>query len=221
LIKDKVFLDNTKVNKYNGTIKTKAVPQVFREDIKDMEKNIYLKTLKLLASKGLRFTTEDLAKELATSKRTIYSYFSTKDEIIEKTIDFLFGELISSDNEILENSELTLEEKIKLYFQNIPYAYDLGAIIRHMDDLQKYYPDLWEKVNHYLNTGWDSVIQLVEQGITNGEVQQIDTTILRLMLNQTLKKLLDYEFIAKNQLSIDSGLNAISDIILYGLIKRD
>ena len=40
------------------------------------------------------------------------------------------------------------------------------------------------------------------------------------MLNETLKKLLDYEFIAKTQVSFDSGLKAISNIVLYGLIKR-
>ena len=101
---------------------------------KYMEKNIYLKTLKLFAGKGSRFTTEDLARELGTSKRTIYSYFSTKDEIIEKTIEFVFSEIIRSDAEILENNELTLQEKIKLYFNNIPDAYNLGSIIRRSEE---------------------------------------------------------------------------------------
>lgn len=185
-----------------------------------MEINIYQKTLKLFGNKGLRFTTEDLAKELGTSKRTIYAYFSTKDEIIEKTIDFVFSEILTSDNEILENNELTLQEKIKKYFQNIPDAYNLGSIIRHMDDLQRYHPTLWEKVNNHLNTISDAAIQLIEQGIKNKELEEIDTVILKLMMNQTLKMLLDYEFLAKNQVSFDSGLKAMNKIILYGLIKR-
>ncbi|MBU3074860.1 TetR/AcrR family transcriptional regulator [Clostridium estertheticum] len=191
------------------------------EVCKYMEKDIYLKTLKLFASKGSRFTTEDLARELGTSKRTIYSYFSTKDEIIEKTIEFVFNEMITSDAEILGNNELTLQEKIKLYFNNIPDAYNLGSIIIHMDDLQQYYPYLWEKVNNYVDTSWDAVIKLIEQGIKNGELEEIDTVILKLMLNETLKKLLDYEFLAKSQISFDSALKAMNNIILYGLIKRE
>jgi len=185
-----------------------------------MEKNIYLKTLKLFGSKGSRFTTEDLARELGTSKRTIYSYFSNKNEIIEKTIDFIFSEIIASDTKILENNELTLQEKIKLYFKNIPDAYNLSLIIQHMDDLKQYYPYVWERVNNHLNTIWDSGIRIVEQGIKNGELEEIDTDILKLMLNETLKKLLDYEFLAKNRVSFDSGLKAMNNIILYGLIKR-
>jgi len=190
------------------------------EASKYMEKNIYLKTLKLFGSKGSRFTTEDLARELGTSKRTIYSYFSNKNEIIEKTIDFIFSEIIASDTKILENNELTLQEKIKLYFKNIPDAYNLSLIIQHMDDLKQYYPYVWERVNNHLNTIWDSGIRIVEQGIKNGELEEIDTDILKLMLNETLKKLLDYEFLAKNRVSFDSGLKAMNNIILYGLIKR-
>jgi AcrR family transcriptional regulator len=64
-----------------------------------MEKNLYIKTLKLIGNKGIRFTTEDLAKELGTSKRTIYAYFASKHELIEKTIDFVFSEIVASDNE--------------------------------------------------------------------------------------------------------------------------
>lgn len=185
-----------------------------------MKKNIYQKTLKLLGNKGIKFTTEDLAKELGTSKRTIYAYFSSKDEIIEKTIDFVFNEIITSDNEILENDELTLQEKIKLYFENIPDAYNLSAIIRHMDDFQRYYPDLWDKVDNHINTIWDPIVNLLEQGIKNKELEEINTAILKLMLKETLKKLLDFEFLTKNQVNFESGVKSLSDIILYGLVKR-
>ncbi|MDQ0111971.1 TetR/AcrR family transcriptional regulator [Paenibacillus harenae] len=185
-----------------------------------MEKNLYLKTLKLIGNKGIRFTTEDLAKELGTSKRTIYAYFASKHEIIEKTIDFVFSEIVASDNEIMERNELTLREKIILSFQNIPDAYSVSSIVRHLEDLQRHYPDLWEKTNNHLNTIWDPVMHLIEQGIKNEELEVIDTVILKLMLNETLKKLLDYDFLANHQVSFESGIKAMNNIILYGLIKK-
>ncbi len=186
-----------------------------------MEKNMYLTILKLFANKGIRFTTEDLARELGTSKRTIYSYFSTKDEMIEKTIDFVFREMLTSDTEILEKEELSIQEKIKLYFENIPDAYSLGTIVKHMDELKRHCPDLWEKVNHYLNTTWDPILQLIEEGIQRGELEEVNTRILKMMLFQTQKTLLDYEFLAKNQISFDDAFNAMNKILLYGLIKRE
>ncbi|MBD7911763.1 MULTISPECIES: TetR/AcrR family transcriptional regulator [Clostridium] len=185
-----------------------------------MEKKIYKKTLKLLGNKGVKFTTEDLAKELGTSKRTIYSYFASKDEIIEKTIDFVFNEIMALDAEILEDSTLTLQQKIKLYFENIPYAYNLSAIIRHIDDFQRYYPDLCEKVNNNINILWDPILKLIEKGIKDNEFEEINTTVFKLMLKETLKKLLDFEFLSKNQISFENGIKSMNNIILYGLVKR-
>lgn len=186
-----------------------------------MDDQVYLKILKCFGAKGTRFTTEDLARELGTSKRTVYAYFSSKDEMIEKTIDFVFSQIIQSDTEILENAALPIQEKMRLYFQNIPDAYSIGTIIRHMDDFQRYYPRLYEKVNHHLDMIWDGAIELVEEGMNRGELHKVDTVILKLMLNETLKKLLDYEFIAGHQVSFESGIKAMSEIILYGLIKAE
>ena len=142
-----------------------------------------------------------------------------KDEIIEKTIDFVFQELIANDTTIVENNELSLQDKIVKCFQKTPDTYNLGAIIRHMDDLQRHYPDLWVKVNHYLDSTWDTVISLIELGIKNGELKNVDTVILKLMLNESLKKLFDYEFMVKNAVSFDSAIESITNIVLFGLIK--
>ncbi|MNC82327.1 hypothetical protein D3C75_1357900 [compost metagenome] len=68
---------------------------------------------------------------------------------------------------------------------------------------------------------WDGAIELVEEGMNRGELHKVDTVILKLMLNETLKKLLDYEFIAGHQVSFESGIKAMSDIVLYGLIKAE
>lgn len=184
-----------------------------------MDEKIYLKILKLLGNYGTRFTTDDLAKELGTSKRTIYTYFSSKDEMIEKTIEFVFRDIIKSDAQILYNDTYSLPQKLKLYFDNIPDAYNLGAIIRHKDDLQRFYPDLWKKVNSQLETIWDEAIQLIETGIRKKELREINTVILHLMLNESLKKLLDYEFTAQNQVSFESGIKAMYDILLCGILK--
>jgi Transcriptional regulator len=186
-----------------------------------MDEKIYIIILKLFGDKGTRFTTEDLAKELGTSKRTIYTYFSNKDEMIEKTIDFVFEDLLSSDIKILNDQTLTNQEKVKLCFQYIPDAYNVGSIIRHMDDLNRYYPVLCEKVNHNLEIMWNTMIKLVEQGIQDGELREVDPTMLKMILKESLKKLLDYEFIEKNQLSFEAGIKAMNNIILYGLMKRE
>jgi hypothetical protein len=64
-------------------------------------------------------------------------------------------------------------------------------------------------------------LQLIEQGIKDEELEVIDPVILKLMLNETLKKLLDYDFLANHQVSFESGIKEMNNIILYGLLKRN
>lgn len=187
---------------------------------KNVDDTTYLKILKLVSTKGPRFTTEDLATALGTSKRTVYAYFKDKYDIIDKTIDFVFRNIVRSDEMLPEASNLTFQEKVKIDFQSIPDSYQIGVLIRYAKDFQRYYPELWEKVDRCIKSMWDNLIQLVDKGIQDGSVYPVNTTVLRLMLEQTLTKLLDYEFILQNQISFESGMRAMYDIVLFGIMNR-
>ncbi len=187
--------------------------------MRKIEKGIYLKILKLLSVKGTHFTTEDLARALGTSKRTVYTHFNNKYDIIDKTIDFVFEEIDSTDKQILGDKELSFADKIRLYFKNIPDTYYIGVLIRYADDFQRFYPELWEKVNKNIDGMWNELIQLVEEGIEAGVLHPVNTTVLRLMLDQTMGQLLDYEFISKTKISFEAGMQAMCDIILFGLMN--
>ncbi len=188
--------------------------------MQEVYQNTYLKILKLLSVRGTRFTTEELARALGTSKRTVYTLFENKRDILDKTIDFIFREIGRTDQDILDNEELPFHEKIRLYFKNIPDNYYIGLLIRYADEFQRYYPDLWDKAESYINSMWDDLIRLVEKGIAAGAIHPVNTVVLRLMLDQTMGKLLDYEFTFHQKISFESGMQAMCDIILFGLIEQ-
>lgn len=183
-----------------------------------LDKNIYYKILKLFGNKGVKFTTQDLAKELGISKRTIYQYFSNKEDIIDKTIEYVFGGIDKSDQDILDNKELSLRKKISLYFENLPDGYNISAIVRHSDDLEKYYPHLYDKVDQNLNRICDNLIALVKQGMEQGVVKKVNLDILKMLLNESLRRLLDHEFLSQNLVSFESGMKEVYHIILYGIM---
>ncbi|MEO3946283.1 TetR/AcrR family transcriptional regulator [Gorillibacterium sp. CAU 1737] len=181
--------------------------------------HVYLTLLTLFESKGTRFTTEDLARELATSKRTIYTHFTGKEDMIDQTIDYVFADMMKADEEILQNPNLPIAEKLKKILCGAPDAYSIGSITRHAVDLRRHYPDLWAKVERNLDSLWNPLIQLVEEGVQAGELREVNPVILRLMVKETLNRLLDYEYMTKNQITFESGIQAMGDILLLGLLK--
>lgn len=181
---------------------------------------IYLKTIELIGNYGFRFTTDDLARELAVSKRTLYSYFSSKEKLIEKTIDYIFAERVESDFEILNDPSMAMQEKLKRILSNIPTSYNIGYILKHIDELQRFYPSLWEKSNNMLDRLWDATVTIVLQGIEANQIRSIDVRILRLVLNESFKKLFDYNYLNKNQMKFEDALEEMNHIILYGLLAN-
>lgn len=87
---------------------------------------------------------DDLARELSISKKTIYQFFSNKDELVQKVIfhhmerDFKrVADLVSQSKDAIDEMFLIAKlyvEQIELISQSTVY------------DLQKYYKRLWDEV---------------------------------------------------------------------------
>ena len=89
-------------------------------------------------------TVDDIAKEMGMSKKTIYTYFSKKEELIDKVVFAIFDrvakriyEIIASDlDPILEI--MTIENELAIHIDQQTSAM--------MYQLQKYYPALYRKL---------------------------------------------------------------------------
>ena len=91
-----------------------------------LETKIVKEVFNLLNIHGIKkLTVSEIATSLKISKKTIYEYFESKDEIIEQTIDLYINENYEELNKQLENCTTTVEElKICCYlFLLSPYRF--------------------------------------------------------------------------------------------------
>ena len=59
----------------------------------EIREKILLGIIQVFNKKGLKFTMDDVADELKISKKTIYKEFSSKDEIFETMVDYVFDNI--------------------------------------------------------------------------------------------------------------------------------
>ncbi|WP_099305719.1 TetR/AcrR family transcriptional regulator [Bacillus sp. Marseille-P3800] len=172
----------------------------------------YQKLLNLFAHKGITFTTNDVARELGISKRTIYEWFHNKSAIIEKTIDYVFADLQKESMSIAENQCHTAD-KIKAFFDGVPDMYQVGWLIQHSEALEKHYPELMLYVDRRLDQVWDTLLRIVEN-----QLSPTASIVIRTMLTETMQKLLSPHYLETHQLTYKQGFEAFTEVILYGLI---
>lgn len=97
---------------------------------------------------------DDIAQSLQISKKTIYQYFSSKEELIKHTIDYTYEKVFGEISEIIGNCKSPIHEhfEIQKSVDNV-----LGLEIEKsafMFQLKKYYPNMvveFEKRHYYDN----------------------------------------------------------------------
>ena len=80
-------------------------------------------TIQAFNRKGIKFTMDDIAKELHISKKTIYTLFQTKENLFLSTVDYCFNQIHQSEQHILEDSSLTTLEKLEKMLVVLPERY--------------------------------------------------------------------------------------------------
>ena len=78
-----------------------------------MEKRIIEGALRIVARQGVRFTMDELATELGMSKKTIYTVFSDKNELLLAMVDYVFDYIKESEAMVMEDKHLSLLQKIR------------------------------------------------------------------------------------------------------------
>jgi AcrR family transcriptional regulator len=118
---------------------------IFAGIMEKMEIEI-LDTAKVLFHRyGLRpVTMDDIAKDLSISKKTLYKYFSNKEELVDQAINSTFESISSRMFELLSGDGNAIEMLFKMdevICSNIE-THDPGLHFQ----LQRYYPELFSKL---------------------------------------------------------------------------
>ncbi|MFD0828107.1 TetR/AcrR family transcriptional regulator [Neobacillus sp. M.A.Huq-85] len=166
--------------------------------------------------KGLKFPLDDLAKRLGISKKTLYKYYSSKAEILEAIIDYTFENMDEKATAIIENDQLSLIEKIKGVIAVFPDHYQFTDL-NVLDQMKRYYPKQWMKMDTLLKSEWDLLRNLIEQGISEGVIIDRNISLIMKIIIESINSTLDQKFYLENRMTVPEALSEIVDILIYGL----
>lgn len=186
----------------------------------DVKIQILNGTLQVFNKKGLKFTMDDIARELNMSKKTIYTVFRDKEELFLTMVDYLFDSIKVSEQQVMLDPNLTTLEKIEKILGVMPESYD-GIDFRQLYLLKERYPDIYRKVENRLETGWETTISLLEQGIQEGVIRPICIPILKTMLEASLEHFFQRDILMQCEISYHEALHEVVKILMTGIKKEE
>lgn len=175
-------------------------------------------TIKAFNRKGLKFTMDDIARELAISKKTIYMVFADKESLFLAMVDYMFDHIKESEEAVVQDTSLSTKEKIKKILGVMPEGYK-EVDFRQLYLLRERYPAIYKRVEERLETGWETSIALIEQGIAEGVIRTVRIPLLKMMLEAALEQFFQRDILMRNQISYQEALTEVVDILVEGIVK--
>jgi len=138
----------------------------------NMHQSILVNAFKIFIENGIRnISMDDLCRNMAISKKTLYKYVENKSDLLQKINDYIHSEMRSAIEEF-EKTELNAID-VLLEMSKIP-----GKLFSHINpiisfEMRKYYPQIYERAqSRRKELITESVRKNMDQGIKEGLYRQ-------------------------------------------------
>ena len=191
----------------------------YKDDNSELREKILLSTMEVFNNKGLKFTMDDIAKNISISKKTIYKVFNDKEEMFLELVDYLFDGIKDAEMQVANDPSLSTLDKIRKILGVMPNSY-MDIDFRQLYMLRDKYPKIYEKVEERLENGWELTISLIEQGMKEGVVRPVKIPVLKMMFEASLEQFFRRDILIENKITYQEGLDEVVDILVDGIIQR-
>lgn len=143
-----------------------------------------------------QLTLDDLSDLMGKSKSTIYSYFSTKEDIYHTSVHLVLNDIssaISTENLAADD----MEQALRFMLMSISMGIE-GISIRYLEQLKDHFPDIWATIEGFTGRVRFLLEKLYEKGMEQGSFKRFNISLLTA---------LDHHFV----LNIMTNANTFSD----------
>lgn len=185
-------------------------------DNTETKEKILEATIRVFNRKGLKFTMDDIARELTMSKKTIYMVFRDKESMFYAMVDFCFDKIKDSERAVMEDTSLSTAERLRRLLGVLPDGYK-DIDFRQLYLLKDRYPNIYKKVEERLESGWETTISLIEQGIKEGVFRPVKITVLKTMFEATLEQFFQRDILIDAGITYREALEEVVTIMMQGI----
>lgn len=171
-------------------------------------------------------TMDGISREIGISKRTIYEYFKSKEELLDEIIDRLLSDAKLKVDKII--SKFYDRSQVD-YFEQLKHLWDL--MVEYVQiftkefqiDIKKTLPHIWKKINDFKENQFKTNFSIVYKYARENNYfkPDVDENILHLVHYNSIISVLQPEVLAELPFTTKEVIRKVYDIILTGIYTEE
>ena len=183
---------------------------------KEKEKIIELSEEKFFREGFHKTTMDEISAELRMSKKTIYKFFPSKDDLVKEIAKHFMQKM---KNKILPalSSDKNAIEKLQELIQILAGASQRFSP-KMIDGMRHYFPSVWNEVDKFrTEMMYGNITKVIEQGKAEGLFIDYPTPIVMNVFVYSVRAIVNPDFILNNNISLIGAALSVFKIIIGGI----
>lgn len=173
-----------------------------------------------LFSAGFNKTTmDDIASSLKVSKKTIYKYFPSKNDLVMAVANHFTKKMEKKLLPIIESDKNAVEKLAELIALLSKTAGKVGDKL--FSELRNHYPEVWKHVDSFrTEMMYGNITKVYDQGKKEGLFIDYPTPIVMNVFVNSVRSTVNPEFIINNNFSVVVAAQTTFRIIISGVLTE-
>ena len=170
-----------------------------------------------IADIGVRsFTIDSFSKRIKMSKKTIYKFFPTKENLICAIMHFIFNRINSAFKEVMHEEPNPAVQFIKIMETIAKFA---GRTpVNKVSELKSLYPEIWKEIESFRLSHQDDFYTILrnaqKQRLARDDINMKSAAIVYI---NTINSTFQPEFFLKNDLPIRETIRGFVQVVARGI----
>ena len=185
--------------------------------MEDQNKIIELIEEKFFRDGFYKTTMDEVASELKMSKKTIYKFFPSKEDLVKAIAEHFMEGVKRRVLPALNSDKNAIEKLAEL--NNVLAKISEKVPSKRMDEIKTYFPSLWNEIDSFrTKMMFANITKVIDQGKAEGLFIDYPTPIIMNTLVSAVRSIVNPEFILNNNFSISEAALYTFKVVIGGIV---
>ena len=185
----------------------------------DQNKIVELTEEKFFREGFYKTTMDEVASDLKMSKKTIYKFFPSKDDLVKAIAKHFMEGMKKKIIPALNSDKNAIEKLAELNSILAKTSEKISS--KRMDEIRKHFPSLWTEIDNFrTKMMFGNITKVIDQGKAESLFIDYPTPIIMNTLVSSVRAIVNPEFILNNNFSISEAALYTFKVVIGGIVTE-